>query len=127
MLRTGRKISGTCLWKIRTGRDGNPTLSVLTALASFFRISLAFFEDKGEDLELDADRAALYTLGNMRGDSLELLRALSELRTDERAFADAVIKALAHRTWEGPERGAMVSVFSNCSCPLANSRSRHVR
>jgi transcriptional regulator with XRE-family HTH domain len=127
MLRTGRKISDSCLWKIRTGRDGNPTLSVLTTLADFFRVSLAFFEDKGEDPRLDADRAALYTLGNMDGDSVELLRALSELRPDERAFADAVIKALAHRTWEGPERGEMISGFSACRCPDADSRSRQVR
>src|SRR5690606_40107299 len=40
---TGEDISSTTVWKLRTGRQENPQLRTLTALASFFGVPLGFF------------------------------------------------------------------------------------
>ncbi|TYB44306.1 helix-turn-helix transcriptional regulator [Actinomadura chibensis] len=42
---TGEKISHNTLWKLRTGKNDNPTKRVLEALATFFGVPPSYFFD----------------------------------------------------------------------------------
>ncbi|MFS2292958.1 MAG: hypothetical protein FWJ90_09665 [Actinomadura sp.] len=112
---TGEDISSTTVWKLRTGRQENPQLKTLTALASFFGVPLGFFGFPaesgpiGDDLALKALRRAVEQ-GAVRP---EVLRALVDLSSETRRVVDEMIlaAAAADRRWRGgaaPEDRAAV-------------------
>ncbi|TQM70569.1 hypothetical protein FHX41_4299 [Actinomadura hallensis] len=102
---TGEDISSTTVWKLRTGRQENPQLRTLTALASFFGVPLGFFgfpaesAPIGDDLVLTALRRAVEQ-GAVRP---EVLRALVDLTPETRRVVDEMIlaAAAADRRWNG--------------------------
>ncbi|MFI0409529.1 hypothetical protein [Actinomadura sp. 3N508] len=94
---TGEDISSTTVWKLRTGRQENPQLKTLTALATFFGVPIGFFgfpseaEPIGEDLTLKALRRDVEN-GIIRP---EVLRALVDLSPEARWVVDEMILAAA--------------------------------
>ena len=94
---TGEDISSTTVWKLRTGRQENPQLKTLTALAVFFRVPIGFFgfpsesDPIGEDLTLQALRRDVEH-GVIRP---EVLRALVDLSPEARWVVDEMILGAA--------------------------------
>ncbi|TYB43271.1 XRE family transcriptional regulator [Actinomadura chibensis] len=94
---TGEDISSTTVWKLRTGRQENPQLKTLTALATFFGVPIGFFgfpseaEPIGEDLTLKAIRRDVES-GVIRP---EVLRALVDLSPEARWVVDEMILSAA--------------------------------
>ncbi|MFG2006198.1 hypothetical protein ACGFNU_44320 [Spirillospora sp. NPDC048911] len=94
---TGEEISSTTVWKLRTGRQDNPQLKTLTALASFFGVPLGYFgfvdesDPIAEELTLKALRDEIGA-GDLRGD---VLRALVDLSPQARLIVDEMILAAA--------------------------------
>lgn len=94
---TGEDISSTTVWKLRTGRQENPQLRTLTALATFFGVPIGFFgfpseaEPIGEDLTLKALRRDVEH-GVIRP---EVLRALVDLSPEARWVVDEMILGAA--------------------------------
>lgn len=94
---TGEEISSTTVWKLRTGRQDNPQLRTLTALARFFAVPLGYFGAPAEsrsiedDLTLQALRRKLDD-GTIRPD---VLRAFTDLPADVRWLVDEMILAAA--------------------------------
>ncbi|GAA4228694.1 hypothetical protein GCM10022254_19310 [Actinomadura meridiana] len=94
---TGEDISSTTVWKLRTGRQENPQLKTLTALATFFGVPIGFFgfptesEPIGDDLTLKALRRDVEN-GVIRP---EVLRALVDLSPDARWVVDEMILGAA--------------------------------
>ncbi|MEU4821666.1 hypothetical protein ACLQ2P_06585 [Actinomadura citrea] len=94
---TGEDISSTTVWKLRTGRQENPQLKTLTALATFFGVPIGYFgfagesEPIGEDLTLKALRRDVEQ-GIIRP---EVLRALVDLSPEARWVVDEMILAAA--------------------------------
>ncbi|MEU5882858.1 hypothetical protein [Spirillospora sp. NPDC047279] len=95
--KTGEDISSTTVWKLRTGRQDNPQLKTLTALAHFFGVPIGYFGFESEadqvddDLTFKALRRELDT-GTVRSD---VLRALVELSPDTRWIIDEMILSVA--------------------------------
>ncbi|WP_237522665.1 helix-turn-helix domain-containing protein [Streptomyces sp. SID1328] len=71
--RHGQKISSVYLWKLRTGRNDNPTKRVLEALSKFFGVPASYFFDDEE--------------------AAEVTRELEQLRM----LRDAGVERVAHR------------------------------
>lgn len=46
---TEGRVSRSYVWKLRHGRNNNPSLDVIEALAQFFRVEPAYFFDQPED------------------------------------------------------------------------------
>ncbi|MFB4310837.1 hypothetical protein [Actinomadura sp. GTD37] len=94
---TGEDISSTTVWKLRTGRQENPQLKTLTALATFFGVPIGFFgfagesEPIGDDLTIKALRRDVEQ-GVIRP---EVLRALVDLSPRARWVVDEMILAAA--------------------------------
>jgi transcriptional regulator with XRE-family HTH domain len=94
---TGEDISSTTVWKLRTGRQENPQLKTLTALATFFGVQIGYFgfpvesEPIGDDLTLKALRRDVEH-GVIRP---EVLRALVDLSPEARWVVDEMILAAA--------------------------------
>lgn len=94
---TGEDISSTTVWKLRTGRQENPQLKTLTALATFFGVPIGFFgfpseaEPIGDDLTLKALRRDVEN-GVIRP---EVLRALVDLSPEARWVVDEMILGAA--------------------------------
>ncbi|MEU5878005.1 hypothetical protein [Spirillospora sp. NPDC047279] len=94
---TGEDISSTTVWKLRTGRQDNPQLRTLTALAHFFNVPIGYFGFQGEDHPIDDDltfkalRREVET-GVVRP---EVLRALVDLSPEARWVVDEMILAAA--------------------------------
>jgi transcriptional regulator with XRE-family HTH domain len=94
---TGEDISSTTVWKLRTGRQENPQLKTLTALATFFGVPIGYFgfpsesDPIGDDLTLKALRRDVEQ-GVIRP---EVLRALVDLSPDARWVVDEMILAAA--------------------------------
>ncbi|TDE32243.1 XRE family transcriptional regulator [Actinomadura sp. 6K520] len=106
---TGADISSTTVWKLRTGRQENPQLKTLTALATFFGVPIGFFgfpsesDPIGDDLTLKALRCDVER-GIIRP---EVLRALVDLSPEARWVVDEMILAAAaadRRRSDGTER-----------------------
>jgi transcriptional regulator with XRE-family HTH domain len=87
---TGEEMSSTTVWKLRTGRGGNPTFKTLTGLATFFAVPFGYFGG-GEDGEAAGDAAALLTLLQDAEVSRDALRALAELSSSTRQLVMDVI------------------------------------
>ncbi|XRQ03866.1 helix-turn-helix domain-containing protein [Actinomadura welshii] len=94
---TGEDISSTTVWKLRTGRQENPQLKTLTALATFFGVPIGFFGFPsesgpiGDDLTLKALHRDVER-GIIRP---EVLRALVDLSPEARWVVDEMILAAA--------------------------------
>ncbi|TNY37562.1 XRE family transcriptional regulator [Thermomonospora catenispora] len=94
---TGEEISSTTVWKLRTGRQDNPQLRTLTALAAFFDVPLGYFGPAPEARSIDADltfQALRHKLddGTIRP---EVLRAFTDLPADIRWLVDELIMTAA--------------------------------
>ncbi|WP_242885053.1 hypothetical protein [Actinomadura litoris] len=94
---TGEDISSTTVWKLRTGRQENPQLKTLTALATFFGVPIGYFGFPGETRSIDED----LTLQALRRDveqgviRPEVLRALVDLSAEARWVVDEMILSAA--------------------------------
>ncbi len=94
---TGEDISSTTVWKLRTGRQENPQLKTLTALATFFGVPIGYFGFPGEVGPIDED----LTLKALRRDveqgviRPEVLRALVDLSPEARWVVDEMILGAA--------------------------------
>ncbi|MEV0662339.1 hypothetical protein ACIBI3_35050 [Actinomadura luteofluorescens] len=94
---TGEDISSTTVWKLRTGRQENPQLKTLTALATFFGVPIGYFGFAGESGPIGED----LTLKALRRDveqgiiRPEVLRALVDLSPEARWVVDEMILAAA--------------------------------
>lgn len=91
---TGEEMSSTSIWKLRTGRGGNPTFKTLTALATFFKVPFGYFGD-GEDGETAGDLAALLAVLGDAGVTREALRTLADLSLPTRQLVVDVIHSAA--------------------------------
>jgi transcriptional regulator with XRE-family HTH domain len=75
---TGEEVSVTTIWKLRNGKQANPQLRVIQALATTFGVEPAFFfEDYDEDkLGLLHDQVELLALVRDAGITSDELRAI---------------------------------------------------
>lgn len=94
---TGEEISSTTVWKLRTGRQDNPQLRTLTALANFFGVPIGYFGFASESGPIDDDLTHKAVLRDLRSGviSPEVLRALVDLSPDARWVVDEMILAAA--------------------------------
>jgi transcriptional regulator with XRE-family HTH domain len=61
--KAGRQaIAGNTVYRLRTGRNDNPTKAVLEALASHFGVSAAYFFDEAADERIEEQLALLQAL-----------------------------------------------------------------
>ncbi len=104
---TGEKVSHTALWKLRTGRNTNPTKRLIEAVAHVFGVPPAFFFDDQQS-EVLQDQIELLTLLRDSGVDKAQLRAFAALTPDGRqAIADliaATARAEEQRTSRQPDR-----------------------
>ncbi|WP_153531128.1 XRE family transcriptional regulator [Actinomadura macrotermitis] len=94
---TGEDISSTTVWKLRTGRQDNPQLKTLTALATFFGVPIGYFGFPVEAAPIDDDLTFQALRREVDGGSVrgEVLRALIDLSPDARRLVDEMILAAA--------------------------------
>lgn len=55
---TSGKVSGSYIWKLRHGKNSNPSLDVIEALAGFFQVPETYFFGQAIDSDADAREAA---------------------------------------------------------------------
>ncbi|MGI5168009.1 hypothetical protein ACQEU3_27045 [Spirillospora sp. CA-253888] len=106
---TGEDISSTTVWKLRTGRQDNPQLKTLTALATFFGVPIGYFGFPGEAGPIDDDLTFKALRREVEAGALrtEVLRALVDLSPGARRLVDEMILAAARADREErprPER-----------------------
>ena len=90
----GVAVSHTYIWQLRTGRRDNPTVTHLTALATYFGVPVSYFLDDAQTERIDAQ--------------LELLRTISDAGVTEIALRAAdvsprgrdTISELIRKVWE---------------------------
>ncbi|MBA9007281.1 XRE family transcriptional regulator [Thermomonospora cellulosilytica] len=95
---TGEDISSTTVWKLRTGRQDNPQLRTLTALARFFGVPLGYFGPTTESRQIEND-LTLQALRRKLDDGTirpEVLRAFIDLPTDIRWLVDEMVISAAN-------------------------------
>lgn len=94
---TGEEISSTTVWKLRTGRQDNPQLRTLTALASFFGVPIGYFGFATEAEPIEDDLTHKAVLRDLRSGVIDpdVLRALVDLSSDARWVVDQMILAAA--------------------------------
>lgn len=122
---TGEDISSTTVWKLRTGRQDNPQLRTLTALATFFGVPIGYFGFAGESAPIDDD-LTFRALRREVDDGVvrpEVLRALVDLSPQARWVVDEMILATARADRE--RRG--VGGPAQPSSPRATARSKAAR
>jgi transcriptional regulator with XRE-family HTH domain len=95
---TGEEISSTTVWKLRTGRQDNPQLRTLTALATFFGVSIGYFGFAAEAQPIDDDLTikALLRVLHAGTISRDVLRAFVDLSPQARWAVDEMILAVAN-------------------------------
>ncbi|WP_436629977.1 hypothetical protein [Actinomadura kijaniata] len=105
---TGEDISSTTVWKLRTGRQDNPQLKTLTALATFFGVPIGYFGFPGEAEPIDDDLTFKALRREVEAGVVrsEVLRALVDLSPRARWVVDEMILAAARadRLHQHPER-----------------------
>ncbi|WP_242882661.1 XRE family transcriptional regulator [Actinomadura litoris] len=91
---TGKPITHTALWKLRTGRQTNPQLDTLRAIAEFFRVPLSYFTS---DETAEAVGKELDTLALLRDSQLNHghLRAMATLSPQTQELIAGLIIATA--------------------------------
>ncbi|MFA1539552.1 hypothetical protein [Actinomadura monticuli] len=94
---TGEDISSTTVWKLRTGRQENPQLKTLTALATFFGVPIGYFGFAGESEPIGDDLTIKALQRDVRQGVIrpEVLRALVDLSPRARWVVDEMILAAA--------------------------------
>ncbi|MCW2942111.1 MAG: family transcriptional regulator [Actinomycetia bacterium] len=94
---TGEEISSTTVWKLRTGRQDNPQLRTLTALATFFGVPIGYFGFAAEAEPIDDDLTLKALLRELHAGTIspDVLRALVDLPPDVRWVVDEMILAAA--------------------------------
>lgn len=94
---TGEDISSTTVWKLRTGRQDNPQLKTLTALATFFGVPIGYFGFPGESGPIDDDLTMKALRREVENGAVrpEVLRALVDLSPQARWVVDEMILAAA--------------------------------
>jgi transcriptional regulator with XRE-family HTH domain len=105
---TGEDISSTTVWKLRTGRQDNPQLRTLTALATFFGVPIGYFGFATEAEPIDDDLTHKALLRELQAGTVshDVLRALVDLSPDVRWVVDEMILAAsgADRRRRGEQR-----------------------
>ena len=102
---TGEKVSHTALWKLRTGRNANPTKRLIEAVARVFGVPAAFFFDDQQSEPLK-DQIELLTLLRDSGVDQAQLRAFAALTPDGRQAIADLIAATARAEEQRPSRRA---------------------
>jgi hypothetical protein len=94
---TGEEISSTTVWKLRTGRQDNPQLRTLTALAMFFGVPIGYFGFAAEAEPIDDDLTIKALLRELRAGTIsrDVLRAFVDLTPETRWAVDEMILAVA--------------------------------
>ncbi|ROO82928.1 hypothetical protein EDD29_0414 [Actinocorallia herbida] len=94
---TGVEMSGTTVWKLRTGRQENPQFRTLTALAVFFGVPIGYFGFPGEAAPIDDDLTHRALLRELRAGAIrpDVLRALIGLSPGTRHLLDEIVLAAA--------------------------------
>jgi transcriptional regulator with XRE-family HTH domain len=94
---TGEEISSTTVWKLRTGRQDNPQLRTLTALATFFGVPIGYFGFAAEAEPIDGDLTIKALQRELGAGTIspDVLRALVDLPSDVRWVVDEMILATA--------------------------------
>jgi transcriptional regulator with XRE-family HTH domain len=95
---TGEDISSTTVWKLRTGRQDNPQLRTLTALATFFGVPIGYFGFPAEAEPIDEDLTIKALLRELRAETIsrDVLRAFVDLSPEARWVVDEMILAVAN-------------------------------
>jgi transcriptional regulator with XRE-family HTH domain len=90
---TGVAITHTTLWALTTGRQTNPQLDTLRAIAQFFKVPVSYFTD--EDVTEIAEELQL--LASLRDSQLDQghLRTLAELPPEAQEHIAAMIISTA--------------------------------
>jgi hypothetical protein len=91
---TGEEISRSTVWKLRTGRQPNPTLRTLKAFAMFFRVPIGYFGD-GEAADAIGSQLTLLALLRDGGVDRATLRTLVNLSPDGRKMISEMIASAA--------------------------------
>ncbi|WUI04128.1 helix-turn-helix domain-containing protein [Spirillospora sp. NBC_00431] len=105
-LRTGEEISRSTIWKLRTGRQPNPTLRTLNAIATFFKVPIGYFGDDGT-AEAVEDQLILLAMLRDGGIDRATLRTLVDLSPNGRKMIGEVIASAArmeHQNSVGRDR-----------------------
>ncbi|SEF78207.1 hypothetical protein SAMN04489712_10211 [Thermomonospora echinospora] len=94
---TGEDISSTTVWKLRTGRQDNPQLRTLTALATFFSVPLGYFGFAAESRPMEDDLSFKALRRKLDDGTIrpEVLRAFIDLPADIRWLVDEMIVSAA--------------------------------
>jgi transcriptional regulator with XRE-family HTH domain len=94
---TGEDISSTTVWKLRTGRQDNPQLRTLTALATFFGVPIGYFGFATEAQPIDDDLTIKALLRELHAGTIsrDVLRAFVDLTPEARWVVDEMILAVA--------------------------------
>src|ERR1700737_2570221 len=95
---TSEDISSTTIWKLRTGRQDNPQLRTLTALATFFDVPIGYFGFATEAEPIDDDLTLKALIRELRASTIrpDALRALIDLSPGIRHIIEEMIIAAAH-------------------------------
>ncbi|TDD91844.1 helix-turn-helix transcriptional regulator [Actinomadura rubrisoli] len=91
---TNEVISRSTVWKLRTGRQPNPTLRTLNAFATFFKVPIGYFGD-GEEAERIEGQLSLLALMRDGGIGNATLRALADLSPEGRQMITEIITSAA--------------------------------
>ncbi|MDL4770699.1 hypothetical protein [Actinomadura xylanilytica] len=94
---TGEDISSTTIWKLRTGRQDNPQMKTLTALATFFHIPFGYFGFPTEATPIEEDLTFTALRHHVQNGTVrhDVLRALLDLTPHTRAIVDEMILSAA--------------------------------
>ncbi|WP_433332938.1 hypothetical protein [Spirillospora sp. CA-294931] len=92
---TGEEISSTTVWKLRTGRQDNPQLKTLSALATFFDVPLGYFGLSGEATSIDDDLTLKALSREIEDGTIRpsVLRALVDLSPESRWLVEEMLLA----------------------------------
>jgi len=103
---TGEEISNTTVWKLRSGKQANPQLRVLQALAKTFGVKPDFFFDDYDEAELGLlqDQVELLALVRDAGITSAEFRAILGLDVEGRKAVAGMIQRAA-RAEAGPQDG----------------------
>lgn len=91
---TGDDISRSTVWKLRTGRQPNPTLRTLKTFATFFKVPIGYFGD-GEEAESIEGQLVLLALLRDGGVDRATLRTLVDLSPEGREMISEMIASAA--------------------------------
>jgi transcriptional regulator with XRE-family HTH domain len=86
------------VWKLRTGRQDNPQLRTLTALATFFGVPIGYFGFANEAEPIDDDLTIKALLRELHAETIsrDVLRAFVDLSPETRWAVDEMILAVAN-------------------------------